>query len=686
MRRPNHASFSVFQSLERRRLLSAGDPDLTFGVGGTVHANFGFGEGFSVQAVEMDAQAGKTVLLGEVFGEKHQFGALVARLNADGSFDKSFANVGYVAYAEMRATGIVALPNGKLLLSAVKDRETVDSDYTQPVLIRLNADGSYDKSFSGDGIVELSRPASAVAIGGDGAIWVSHSGGAIELHKYTASGAVDNTFGGGTGMIGWDDYVGDIRTLTVTTDGRVIGGGYLQNQPIAADPNVVYPSGEAIVSIAGPSQFQWGLRFLPSGYTVGDLAAGQSGQIVVGSAFGKSVRPLVYSAAGTLLKKFAALQLNTNSVPWSGVSVADVGVAADGKVIVFSTASSLDDGGGAVARFNNDGTIDKTFAPGLGYRPTSAVQGDLDGDRIVVAGVNDSVLVASRYWNASGPNPVPATLVNGTLGINGTGGDDTIIIRAAPVTPGGATMLRVQWNDYYRGFAAAQVATVVVNAAAGNDAVCTAAVKVPVRLNGGTGNDTLAGGSVSDRIEGGDGNDTLVGNDGNDTLRGGIGDDTLVGDGGNDLLDGGVGADEIHGEGGTDWVDYTSRTAPLVVTLHPFASSGEAGENDTIFDCVEIVNGGAGDDVITGNVSNNTLYGNAGSDKLFGVGGNDKLYGGAGKDALTGGAGIDQLFGDAGDDLLIANDGTKDSLFGGAGIDTGSVDAIDILNSVEKKV
>jgi len=686
MRRSPPNTLSLIDRLESRTLLSAGDPDLTFGAGGLARLDFGYPESFSVNGIDMDARGGKTVVLGEVFSEKHQYGALVARLNANGSPDPSFGGAGYFTMAELQPIDILVLPDGKILLSAAKNRETVDSPYEQPVLIRLNSDGGYDTSFSGDGVLEIPREATAMAVGADGSIWVSHSGGAVELRKFTPSGQVDTTFAGGTGLIGWDDYIGDIRTLTITTDGRVIGGGHIVNVPIAADPNVTYPSGEALVSIAGPSQFQWGVRFLPDGYNLGDLAAGSNGQIVVGGFAGTRIQPLVYSADGTLLKEFGAVQAGDPSVPSGGIGVSDVRVAPDGKVIVFWGSSNPDpDSGTGVARFNKDGSLDKTFAPGLGYRPTAAFQGDLDGDRIVVAGIEND-LVAARYWNAPGPNPAKVTLVEGTLTVNGTPGDDTIRLYVAPVTPGGPKVVRVRVNDYYRGFPAAQVAKVVVQAGAGSDTVDAATLSVPAAIFGGDGRDFLAGGSASDRIEGGNGRDVLSGNGGNDTLRGGADADILSGDAGNDLMDGGTGADSVQGGPGVDWIDYTSRTAPLVITLNATATSGQAGEQDALFADIEIVNGGAGNDVITGSAANNTLYGNAGHDQLFGAGGLDKLYGGIGNDRLTGGSSADQLYGDGGDDLLLAKDGVKDSLFGGAGIDTGNVDAIDILNSVEKKV
>jgi Ca2+-binding RTX toxin-like protein len=65
---------------------------------------------------------------------------------------------------------------------------------------------------------------------------------------------------------------------------------------------------------------------------------------------------------------------------------------------------------------------------------------------------------------------------------------------------------------------------------------------VPLKIHGGSGNDSLQGGSGNDTIFGGGGNDTLNGEAGNDYLNGGQGTDVLQGSTGIDTLDGGDGA------------------------------------------------------------------------------------------------------------------------------------------------
>lgn len=225
-----------------------------------------------------------------------------------------------------------------------------------------------------------------------------------------------------------------------------------------------------------------------------------------------------------------------------------------------------------------------------------------------------------------------------------------------------------------------------------------------VRLSAfsGTGNDTVAGGSLGDAIQTGSGNDradgrggkdTLWGMTGNDTLRGGTGDDQLWGLEGNDKLSGdaggddlnggqgrdhldagadhdwlygddprlGVAADVLLGGSGTDVASYTGYTKALVIDTDGVkGDDGQAGEHDTIGADVESLFGGSGNDRITGA---------AGGGSFMGGDGNDVIRGGADNDWIVGGEGKDRLYGEAGSDSLDGGDYDKhvaDLLDGGS--------------------
>jgi Ca2+-binding RTX toxin-like protein len=128
-----------------------------------------------------------------------------------------------------------------------------------------------------------------------------------------------------------------------------------------------------------------------------------------------------------------------------------------------------------------------------------------------------------------------------------------------------------------------------------------------------------------------------------ENLIGSAHDDILVGDGvvndvnvldggaGNDLLEGLAGADTLQGGAGTDTATYVRSIARVTVDLTSGMNSG----------------GDAGGDVLTsienliGSAFADTLRGDGGANALSGGGGDDTLHGGAGGDALDGGAGSD---------------------------------------------
>ena len=144
---------------------------------------------------------------------------------------------------------------------------------------------------------------------------------------------------------------------------------------------------------------------------------------------------------------------------------------------------------------------------------------------------------------------------------------------------------------------------------------------------GGSGVDTLTGGSRSDLLVGNAGNDTLDGGADADAMLGGQGDDTyLVDDAGDQVIE--------ESNNGRDTVQSS-------VTFK--FSTGDNLENLMLTGTNNI--NGTGNDLnndITGNDGVNQLEGKGGTDHLIGRIGNDILIGGTGNnDLLEGGAGLD---------------------------------------------
>ncbi|HEY2406726.1 MAG TPA: calcium-binding protein [Polyangiaceae bacterium] len=220
-------------------------------------------------------------------------------------------------------------------------------------------------------------------------------------------------------------------------------------------------------------------------------------------------------------------------------------------------------------------------------------------------------------------------IVIGTTGNDqfsaGSNGDETAI----DVTADGTADLHAK-----------HIESLLITSGAGNDSlsadgsgVSLSSVAIPVSLYGGSGDDTLTGGAAADALSGGSGQDVF---------------DAGSAPSGSDTFDGGA---------GIDTADFSARSNALNVTLVGGADDGEVGENIDVQASVEIVLGGAGDDVLTGNELANQLSGGPGNDTLSGGAGDDFLYGGDGNDTINGDDGDDMIYGEAGDDILHGGDG-----------------------------
>jgi serralysin len=135
---------------------------------------------------------------------------------------------------------------------------------------------------------------------------------------------------------------------------------------------------------------------------------------------------------------------------------------------------------------------------------------------------------------------------------------------------------------------------------------------------------------VDNDLDGGGGNDILAGLDGNDDLVGGLGDDILLPGSGRDIVNGGP---------DNDTVDYSDGSAAVFASLLYGGITGDAA-GDTYLS-IENMIGTPYDDFLQGNNEANTLRGRQGNDFLSGEDGSDTLVGGTGTDILAGGAGAD---------------------------------------------
>src|SRR6266511_1383901 len=203
-----------------------------------------------------------------------------------------------------------------------------------------------------------------------------------------------------------------------------------------------------------------------------------------------------------------------------------------------------------------------------------AVAAAVAGATGIVAGQGNAA-PATKADNASHLRNAPKfkhpKLKHGVLTIKGTDANDKIALRLQAGQPG---ILQVDVGDDGSAdfsFDRTRVAAIAADARAGDDLVRIDETNgvftdsIATTLEGGDGNDNLAGGSGVERLLGGDGNDSIDGNRGNDLALLGAGDDTFV-------WDPGDGSDTVEGQDGTDTLLFNGANAAEQINLSAYGN------------------------------------------------------------------------------------------------------------------
>lgn len=355
------------------------------------------------------------------------------------------------------------------------------------------------------------------------------------------------------------------------------------------------------------------------------------------------------------------------------------GGAGDDVIEGGAGADKLDGGAG----INTLSYVSSTVGVAVELFGGAAGGGDAAGDLIVFSSFQN-------IRGGSGTDFLVGTAGNNVL--EGNGGNDTLVsLGGKDILDGG------DGDDIADFFGVTKAITVALKA---NGAATS------VQSVAGTGS---AAGTVLKNIEG------IVGTALNDKLVGNALDNFLSGGDGDDWIEGGAGTDFLDGFGEIDTVSYANATGAVTVTINGaggFSSGADGNDSLANFENivgskyddilraiaaaqVNVIRGGAGNDIVEGGEAGDFLYGEAGIDTLSYMSdtagvvvtlkgsaaadvsgsvnagnhaagdvaiGFENLLGGSGNDILTGDNGANVIEGGAGDDKLD----------GGAGIDTVS--------------
>jgi uncharacterized delta-60 repeat protein len=311
------------------RYTSAGRLDSSFGSAGTgtVTTDIATGNdearGVAIQSDGKIVVVGSAVV-GRTANNNFNFDFAVARYNADGTPDNSFSGDGKVTtdfnLLADTANAVAIQSDGKIVV--VGSAALTNPGFADFALARYNPDGTLDSSFDGDGKVTTAIGARVdfarnVVVLANQNILVSgfsevNARDGTGLARYTSSGALDTSFGGG-GKTSVPEHRLE-EGLAVQSDGKIV---------IAGNVNVgVFPSGS--------SQF-------------GVMRFGANGS--PDSGFG---------TAGLVTLAFTALNDFGRAIA----------LQADGKIVVAGQSSNNVNPDFGIARFNTDGTPDGSFGTG----------------------------------------------------------------------------------------------------------------------------------------------------------------------------------------------------------------------------------------------------------------------------------------------------------------------------------
>jgi uncharacterized delta-60 repeat protein len=388
-----------------------GSPDDSFGTGGKVITAFSFGsmdEAYGV-AIQPD---GKIVAAGK---SGYFFG--LARYNLDGSLDDNFGTGGMVtttfAEGDAEATALVIQPDGKIVASGHTRR---NSDYSI-VLARYTTSGDLDTSFDGDGRVvtnfsDDTELAYALAIQSGGKLVVAGRTGSADavfaLARYNPDGSPDGDFGtGGQVTTNLGDGLDVVHGLVAQGDGKIVAAGVAESQLVSLSGVARYNSDGSLDGSFG-TEGKVVISGLRSGANEAFAVALQSdGKIVAGGTNGYSYNDSFalarYNPDGSLDQSFGNHGKTNITFELGGVLYALI-VQPDGKIVAAGYEYTLSDADNfALARYNQDGSLDTTFGSGgrvstdLGaFERAYAIGIDSDG-RLVVAGASRGRFALARY-------------------------------------------------------------------------------------------------------------------------------------------------------------------------------------------------------------------------------------------------------------------------------------------------
>ncbi|HEX9959912.1 MAG TPA: FG-GAP-like repeat-containing protein, partial [Pyrinomonadaceae bacterium] len=286
----------------------------------------------------------------------------VVRLNADGTLDTSF-NASWLMGVRIGIAGALLQPDGRIVVGGYMFL----NGYTQDKIVRVNADGSRDLTFSdnANGIPLALQP--------DGKVLANSGYGSDNpMHRLNADGTPDLTFYTNLPS-SW--ATGHVNSIIVQPDNKIVVGG--------ADITRLNPDGTRDTS------FQPGLVY--NQYQIYGMVRQPDGKISIGG------NPYFFNIPSTITRK-RLTRINADGTPddtFDAMTGEEYGfdnltplvLRPNGTLLASGNLTQNNVARNSLVSLNQNGSIDQTFSADFGKMGGSAVAAVKQADgKILVAG------------------------------------------------------------------------------------------------------------------------------------------------------------------------------------------------------------------------------------------------------------------------------------------------------------
>ncbi|MDQ3712260.1 MAG: FG-GAP-like repeat-containing protein [Acidobacteriota bacterium] len=378
-----------------------GDLDPSFGPGGITITAIGASSQANATVIQPD---GKIIVAGTSFGNPDS-GFALARYNTDGTLDNTFGTGGKVftfVGSKGQSYAVALQSDGKIVAAGFADNGA-NNDFA---VARYNTDGTLDPAFDIDGIVIVpigagSDQAYAVAVQTDGRIVVagqSNNGtnDQIALVRLNANGSLDNSFDGDgkvtAPVTSGSEYAFAMR---IQSDGKIVTAGY------SGSPNIDFliarfntngsldtafgTNGKVFTNFGG-NDYSTALALTPDDKIVaaGFTNANATNDFTVAR----------YNTNGSLDTSFDGDGKATTIDVNSRDEAFAVAVQPNGRILVGGTSTVNENQDFSLIRYNFDGSLDTTF--GTNGKVTTSL-GNMEDVIRALAIQPDGYAVAAGY-------------------------------------------------------------------------------------------------------------------------------------------------------------------------------------------------------------------------------------------------------------------------------------------------